>query len=44
MVVYKETYFYMWWYLPKIPGQLPKIADVFRTTPEEKSLTLGQTG
>jgi len=30
-------------YLPTIPGELPKIADVFRTTAGEKGLTLGQT-
>jgi len=33
--------FYILWYLPRIPGQMPKIADVFRTTPEEKGLTVG---
>ena len=37
-----EAGFNMLWDLPTIPGQLPKIADVFRTTPEEKSLTLGR--
>ena len=36
-----EAGFNMLWDLPTIPGQLPKIADVFRTTPEEKGLTLG---
>lgn len=30
-------------YLPTIPGQLPKIADVLRTTPGEKGLTLVST-
>jgi len=33
---------YMLGDLPRIPGQMPKIADVLRTTPEEKGLTVGQ--
>jgi hypothetical protein len=32
------------WELPTIPGELPKIADVLRTTAEEKGLTLERTG
>jgi len=36
--------FDIWGDLPKIPGQLPKIADVFRATPDEKGLTLGHLG
>ena len=36
--------FDIWGDLPRIAGQLPKIADVFRTTPDEKGLTLGHLG
>ena len=36
--------FDIWGDLPRITGQLPKITDVFRTTPEEKGLTLDHGG
>ena len=42
VAVRAEGDFHILWDLPTIPGQLPKIAYVFRTTPEEKSLTLGR--
>lgn len=40
MVVVRRMGCYKLWYLPTILGQLPKIADVLRTTAGEKGLTL----